>query len=172
MPPNPTTEGPVKSLRQAAPGGDIIPAVFAGIAALLLLGVLRNPPVSAAAALIDVVLMAAFAAPAYVLYAGARGTGLFVSDDSVEYRALGRVRASWKRAEVSQVVAMSGGVKVLGPGGNVLGEYRFRWWNTEQVARFARAAGLAPPTALEIAAAASAAEASTAEVDPGKAGEA
>ena len=149
---NPTTEGPVKSLRQATPGGDIIPGVFAGIAGLFVLGFLKNPPTTLTAALVDLVLIAAFAAPAYVLYRGARTTGLFVSDESVEYRALGRVRDAWKRDQVGQVVAMSGGARVIDTAGRTLREYRFRWWRTEQVERFARAADLAPPTALELAA--------------------
>jgi len=167
--PNPTTDGPLKSLRQAAPGGDIIPGVFAAIAALLLLGMLRNAPSSALAVVVDLVLIAAFATPAYVLYTASRKTGLFVSDTFLEYRALGRVRESWPRSEVGEIEPMSGGARVRNSAGKVLGEYKFRWWNTEQVARFARAAGLAPMSALELAAAAT--PESGAEPDPGEAGE-
>ncbi|GAC1335111.1 MAG: hypothetical protein NVSMB17_17630 [Candidatus Dormibacteria bacterium] len=171
---NPTTDGPVKSLRLVAPGGDIIPGIFAGFAALLLLGMLRNPPTGGISLLVDVVLVAAFAVPAYVLYTGARKSGLFVFDDTIEYRALGSVKQAWKREQVAEVMPISGGARVMAPGGVLLREYKYRFWNTEQVARFARAAGLAPPTALELAAEAGRAAPAmpaSADVDPGKPGE-
>lgn len=167
MPANPTTEGPEKSLRQAVPGGDIVPGIFGAITLLLLLGIVRNPPANLGFVVVDAILLLSFGVPAYVLYMGARKTGLFVTDQAVEYRALGRPRDTWKRDEVREIVAMSGGAKIMGTAGHTLREYRFRWWHTPQVEQFARAAGLAAPTALEVAAAASAAE-----VDPGKAGEA
>ena len=167
MPANPTTEGPEKSLRQAVPGGDIIPGVFAAITLLLLLGVVRSPPANALSVLIDAVLLLSFGVPAYVLYAGSRQTGLFVTDRTIEYRSMGRARDVYRRDEVRELVPMSGGAKLVGSNGNTIREYRFRWWSTPLVEKFARAAGLAPPTALEQAAAASA----PADVDPGKAGD-
>jgi hypothetical protein len=171
VPPNPNTEGPEKSLRQGVPGGDIIPAIFGLITLLLLIGAVRNPPASAAFVLVDVILLLSFGVPAYVLYQGARQTGLFATDKTVEYRALGRPRDTWKREEVREIVPMSGGAKLMSTSGTTLREYRFRWWSTPQVEQFARAAGLAAPTALEVAAKASAAEASAADVDPGEAGD-
>jgi len=162
---NPTVDGPVKSLRLVSPGGDIIPAIFAALAALLVLGILRTPPTNAVAAVADLLLVATFAVPAYVLYTGARRSGLFVSEQAVEYRALGSVKQSWRREQVAEIIAISGGARVMGPGGVLLREYKYRFWNTEQVARFAHAAGLAPPTALELAA-------TSADVDPGETGQA
>ncbi|MFN2463442.1 MAG: hypothetical protein ABR573_06015 [Candidatus Dormibacteria bacterium] len=165
-PPNPTVDGPVKSLRQVAPGGDVVPGIFAGIAVLLLLGILRNMPSTAVLALIDLVLVAGFAVPAYVIYSGSRASGIFVDDRVLEHRALGRVRRSWPLAEIAEISPMSGGLKVIGTAGYPLREFRFRWWRTEQVVMFARASGLLAPTALEVMAR------SSAQVDPGKPGEA
>jgi hypothetical protein len=156
---NPTTEGPVKSLRQAAPGGDIVAAVFAVIALLVLVGLVRSP-ITAGGVLLSLFFIAVFAVPAYVLYSSSRSTGLFVSDSQVEYRTMGQPRQAWPRTEVGAIEPMSGGLKLMGTDGRVLRTYRFRWWSTEQVARFARAAGLAPVSPALLA-----------EVDPGKAGD-
>ena len=155
---NPTTEGPVKSLRQAAPGGDIIAVVFALIALLIAVGMVRDST-GAGGLLLSLFFLLVFALPAYVLWQSSRATGVFVTDEKVEYRLLGQPRATWKREEVAAIEAMSGGLKVLAADGKVLRRLQFRWWSTEQVARFARAAGLAPaPAGL------------TSEVNPGKAG--
>ncbi|MGI8610477.1 MAG: hypothetical protein ACR2MY_14845 [Candidatus Dormibacteria bacterium] len=158
---NPTTEGPVKSLRQAAPAGDIVAAVFALIALLIVVGMIRTPP-SALGFMVSLVFFVIFALPAYVLYGSSRSTGMFVTGERVEYRLLGRPRVGWNRAEVGAIEAMGGGLRVLDPEGRVLRTFKFRWWNTEQVARFASSAGLAR--------AQRGAAASAPEVQPGEPG--
>ena len=155
---NPTVDGPVKSLRQAAPGGDVVAAVFAVIALLIAVGLVRTPP-SALGILLSLFFIVMFAGPAYVLFQSARQTGVFVTDDRVEYRLLGQAKAAWKREDVAAIEPMSGGLKVMSADGKVLRRLQFRWWSTEQVARFARAAGLAPVT-----------PGLTPDVNPGKAG--
>ena len=134
---------PEKSLRQAAPGGDVFAAVFALVALLVAIGIVRNPT-SLVSVIFGLIFIALFAVPAYVLFASSRSTGIFVTEDQVEYRLLGRPRKSWKRAEVGAIEPMGGGLKVLGPDGRLIGQFRFRWWSTEKVARFARDAGLSP----------------------------
>ena len=153
MPENPTVEGPEKSLRQAAPRGDVIAAVFGLIAAYILVSLLVNRPDNPLGWLVGIVLVVGFGVPAYVIWASSRQTGLFVTDARVEYRVLGQPRYGWNRDQVKFIEAQGGGLKVVGTDGQVLRQLKFRWWNTEQVSRFARAAGLAPPTAAEIAAA-------------------
>ena len=138
---NPTIEGPVKSLRQATPGGDIVAGVFALIAALILVNAVLNPPIGAGI-LVSLFFILVFAVPAYVVWGSARSTGVFVTEDRVEYRLLGRPRVGWKRSEVGSIEAQAGGLKVLDPNGRELRRFRFRWWRTEQVVRFARSAGL------------------------------
>lgn len=178
---NPTTEGPVKSLRQAAPAGDIIAGVFALIALLIAVGLVRNPA-SGLSVLLSVLFLLLFAVPAYVLYASSRTTGLFVTEERVEYRLMGRPQQGWRRDEVGGIEPMGGGLKLLAPDGKLLRRFKFRWWSTEQVALFARAAGLTPSAvesplseAMAQAAAEAKAEreaaASAADVDPGKAGD-
>ena len=138
---NPTTEGPLKSLRQATPGGDLVAGIFALIAVLVLLGALRNPP-KGAGILVSLIFLLLFGVPAYVIWGSSRSTGVFVTDDRVEYRLLGRPRAGWKRSEVGSIEAQAGGLRVLDPDGRELRQFRFRWWRTEQVVRFATSAGL------------------------------
>jgi hypothetical protein len=154
--------GGEQGLYQKPPGGDIAAYAFGAIALLMLLGIVRSPPTLPWVALVDLVLVLAFAVPALILYLGARRSGVFVTDERVEYRTLLGVRGSWTRGEVTRIEAMSGGLKLLGSEDRVLRRIRFRWWHTEDVAHFARATGLAAPSALELAAA---------QAQPGKAGE-
>lgn len=162
MPESMSTQGPVKSLRQATPGGDLIAGFFALVALLIAVGVVRNPP-SPLGLLLSVVFILLFAGPAYVLYSSSRATGIFVSDDRVEFRLLGQVRQSWKRAEVGAIEASAGGLRLLAPDGRVLRQFKFRWWSTELVTRFASSTGMG--------AAQREAALSAVDVDPGKAGD-
>jgi hypothetical protein len=162
MAPNPTTEGPVKSLRQAAPGGDVIAVVFGLIALFVVVSVVRNRPDNLVALVIAGVFILAFAIPAYVLWTSARDTGIFVTADRVEYKVMAQTRQSWSLSEVKSVEPLSGGLKLMGQDGHLLREVKFRWWTTEQVARFANGAGLAPGPVLPL----------SAQMNPGEAGQA
>ena len=138
---NPTTEGPVKSLRQVTPGGDIVAGIFALIAVLIALSAALSPP-QGVSILVTLVFLLLFGVPAYVVWSSARSTGVFVTEDRVEYRLLGRPRVGWKRSEVGSIEAQAGGLRVLDPDGRELRRFRFRWWRTEQVVQFATSAGL------------------------------
>jgi hypothetical protein len=149
---NPTTEGPVKSLRQVPPGGYAFSALFAAIALLIAIGMVRSGPTAPVSLLISGVLLLAFLVPAYVLWSSARGSGIFVDDDHVAFRILGQVRYSWPRAEVLEIKPALRGVAVVGRDGRTLREFRYRYWRADQVEALARSAGLAPATALNSAA--------------------
>jgi hypothetical protein len=157
---NPTTEGPVKSLRQRAPGGDIPAILFAVIAAYICLSLITNRPSSIGPLLISGLFMVCFLVPAYILYASSRDSGIFATDDDVDFRILGQVRESWKKDQVRSIETSAQGVRIVGVDGRTLRVVRYRWWNTSQVEQFARSAGLAPVT-----------PGLTSEAEPGKAGD-
>jgi hypothetical protein len=148
MPSNPTTEGPVKSLRQVPPGGYAFSALFAAVALLIAIGMVRSGPTSALSLLISGVVLLAFLIPAYVLWSSARDSGVFVDDNHVEFRILGQVRHSWPRDEVLEIKPALRGVAVVGKDGRTLREFRYRYWRADQVEALARSAGLAPASLL------------------------
>jgi hypothetical protein len=150
----------VKSLRQRAPGGDIAAILFAVIALYIALSLIINRPSSVGPLLVSCIFMICFAVPAYVIYASARESGVFVTDEQVDFRILGQVRASWKKAEVKSIENSAHGVRILGTDGRTLREVRYRWWDASQVERFARSAGLAPVT-----------QGVRSETEPGKTGD-
>ncbi|HEY8741237.1 MAG TPA: hypothetical protein VIN56_11655 [Candidatus Dormibacteraeota bacterium] len=147
---NPTTEGPVKSLRQAAPGGDAVPILFAAIALLIAIGLVRDRPTSPGQAVLSVLFLLAFLVPAYILWVSARESGVFITDARVELRQLGQVRRSWTRAEVGSIQPSSRGLRLVGADGQTLHEVRYRWWRITQVELLARSAGLAPALPSEV----------------------
>ncbi|MEA2683028.1 MAG: hypothetical protein QOK05_1356 [Chloroflexota bacterium] len=141
---NPMTEGPVKSLRQVPPGGNAFPIAFGVIAALIALGLVTNGSSSLLSILTSGVLLIAFLVPAFVLWSSARDSGLFITDDTVEFRTLGQTRHSWKRDQVREIKSSLRGVSIVGTDGRTLREFRYRYWRADQVEALARSAGLAP----------------------------
>jgi hypothetical protein len=144
MPSNPTTEGPVKSLRQVPPGGYAFPALFGAFALLIAIGIVRGGPTSAPSLLVSGVVLLAFLLPAYVLWSSSRDSGVFIDADRVEFRVLGRVRYAWPRSEVQEIKPALRGVAVVGTDGRTLREFHYRYWRADQVEALARSAGLAP----------------------------
>lgn len=140
---NPTTEGPVKSLRQVPPGGNAFPIGFGAFALLIALGLVTNRSMPVVSVLISGVVLLAFLIPAFILWSSARDSGLFITDKAVEFRTLGQVKHSWKRDEVREIKPSLRGISVVGTDGRTLREFRYRYWRADQVEALARSAGLA-----------------------------
>ncbi|MFN2465359.1 MAG: hypothetical protein ABR598_03735 [Candidatus Dormibacteria bacterium] len=171
---NPKTDGAEKSLRQVAPGGDAVAVIFLAIALLTAASLVMNRPAEIRALIVSGVFMLVFLVPAYILYASARDSGIFVTDERVEFRVLGQVRAGWPRSEVQTLEPSSRGVRIVGAGGRTLRDIRYRWWNTIQVEKLARSTGLAPvspPLATADGATSPVSGPTRSEVDPGKPGD-
>lgn len=158
---NPTTEGPVKSLRQVPPGGNAFPIAFAAVALLVAAGLATNRSTTLISVLASGVLLLAFLIPAFILWSSGRDSGLFITDDAVEFRTLGQVKHSWKRGEVREIKPSLRGVSLVGSDGRTLREFRYRYWRADQVEALARSAGLAPAPTLPV----------RSEPDPGKPGD-